>query len=733
MRYALSRESNYMSRTRAAATILTVIALATLVAAQDAPLPTGFTRASAAALARFEAIALETPTADRARRWLQALTEEPHVAGTPAEKNVADYVAARMKEFGLEVETVRYDVFLNHPKLVRLRLVEPTTEELSLVEDSFAVDKDSTPRGQFPAFHGYGASGRAAGQVIYVNYGSPADFERLTEMGFSVAGKVVLVRYGGAFRGLKVKEAQDRGALGVLIYSDPADDGYMRGDVYPDGPMRPASAIQRGSVQFLSHQPGDPSTPGGIPSIDGAPRITRDQMTNVPKIPSLPIAYREAEKILRQLGGPRVPDAWQGGLPFAYHLGPGRAVVDMEVLMDEGLKPIYNIMAKIPGTTDQLVIVGNHRDAWTPGAVDPNSGTAAMLEAARALGAAAKAGWRPKRTILFASWDAEEYGLVGSTEWAEANASMLSKQAVAYLNLDSAVTGPAFSASGVPSLRDVMREVAARVPEPKQGGTVGAAWEQRAKGAWAASASVPLDGPDRTFELQLGRLGSGSDYTVFLDHLGVPSTDMGFSGSYGVYHSVYDNFRWMTLYGDPEFIYHQAAARVLALLTMRMASADVAPLRFASYGRALGEDLDEMRTDVFRRARTAAAGAAFMPNFGPVLKAIADLRTAGVDADAAMDRVLAAGDATAMARLSDTLAQVERAFLNPQGLPGRPWFKHQLIGPGLTTGYAPWPFPSLREAVEKKDAAMFETESRKAIAALEAGTARLRQAASIGR
>jgi N-acetylated-alpha-linked acidic dipeptidase len=708
-----------------------LLSLAPLPAQEASRPPSGYTKASAEAAAKFERIALDTPTPENARKWLAALTEEPHVAGTPAEKKVADWVHDKLVEFGLDVKTVKYDVFLNHPKFVSLKLVEPTEQELSLVEDSIALDKDSTARGQFPAFHGYGASGRANAQVIYVNYGSPADHERLKTMGMSVEGKIALVRYGGAFRGLKVKEAQERGAVGVLIFSDPADDGYIKGDVYPDGPMRPPSAIQRGSVQYLSLQPGDPSTPGGVPSTATAKRITRDQMTNVPKIPSLPIAYREAEKILRNLGGPRVPDEWQGGLPFAYHIGPGRAAVDMQVYMDEGLKPIYNVIATIPGTTDQVVVVGNHRDAWTPGAVDPNSGTAAVLEAARALSAAVKAGWKPKRTIILCSWDAEEYGLVGSTEWAEENAAMLTEKAVAYINMDVAVTGPNFGAQGVPSLRTAVREAAAMVPEPRKGGTVAAEWERRLKDAWAASTPVNIGGPDKEFTLQLGRLGSGSDYTAFLDFLGVPSTDLGFSGSYGVYHSVYDNFFWMTHFGDPEFIYHQAAARIMALLTMRVASADVAPLRFSDYGRALSDDLDEIRTDVTKRARTAAQP--FLPDFGPVMKAISELETAGRAADSAADRVLGAGDAGAMARMSVALTQVERAFLNPQGLPGRPWFRHQLVAPGLTTGYAPWPFPGVREAVEKKDRAMFDAESKKVIAALAAGTAKLKEAAALAR
>lgn len=707
-----------------------LVALAsTIPHAQNTPKPpAGYTRATADGTARFERLAIETPTPDNARRWLLQLTEEPHVAGTPAEKKVAEYVRDRFREFGIEADLVRYDVFLNHPKHVSLRMTQPREEALALIEDAYAQDKDSTPRGMFPAFHGYGASGTASGEVIYVNYGSPADHERLTQMGLSVEGRIALVRYGGAFRGLKVKEAQDRGAVGVLIFSDPADDGYMRGDVFPDGPMRPPSAIQRGSVQFLSLQPGDPSTPGGVPSTATAKRITREQMTNVPRIPSLPIAYREAEKLLRAMGGPRVPDDWQGGLPFSYHVGPGGAAVEMVVEMDEGLKPIYNVVAKIAGSGDQVVVVGNHRDAWTPGAVDPNSGTAAMLEAARALGAATKAGWKPKRTILFCSWDAEEYGLVGSTEWAEEHAAMLSSKAVAYLNVDAAVTGSAFGASGVPSMRDVIREVAAAVPEPKRGGTVGELWERQQKAAWARTAPVGLDGKDAAFDLQLGRLGSGSDYTAFLDHLGIPSSDMGFGGPYGVYHAVYDNFYWMSHFGDPEFLYHQAAARVLGLLAMRMATADVVPLRFTGYATALRDDLDAMRRDVIRAARTATT-APFLPDFGPLLAALSDFDTAGRAADAAVDRALGAGDASAFERMNAALTQVERAFLDKDGLPGRPWFKHQLIGPGLTTGYAPWPYPALREAVEKKDTAMFDRESRRIQAALAAGTAKLRDAA----
>ena len=562
----------------------------------------GFAPASREAQARAEGVFLATPTPDRARRWLAQLTEDPHVAGTPQEKAVADFVLARFKEFGLDATMTRYDVFLNHPKSVSLKLTAPTEMELSLREDPYDVDKDSSTSGMFPAFHGYGASGRAEGQVVYVNYGAPADFERLSGMGISVQGKITLVRYGGAFRGLKVKESQDRGAIGTLIFSDPADDGYMRGDVYPDGPMRPPSAIQRGSVQFLSVQPGDPSTPGGAPSIAGAKRLTRDQMTNVPKIPSLPISYGEAEKILRRLGGPRVPDEWQGGLPFSYHVGPGGATVAMDVQMDEGLKPIYNVVATIKGSVEpeKLIVLGNHRDAWTHGAVDPNSGTAAMLEMARGLAAAVKSGWSPKRTIQILSWDAEEYGLVGSTEWAEEHAADLQKNAVAYLNCDVAVTGPNLGLNGVPSLLALAHQAARDVPDPKRGGSVGDAWEAAQRAAWTQRTQVELDREEPAFQPRLASLGSGSDYTVFLDHLGVPSFDFGFGGPYGVYHAVYDNFRWMEKYGDPEFLYHAAAAKLWGLMAMRLASADVVPLRFGSYASGAS-----------RRSRHACAATRF--------------------------------------------------------------------------------------------------------------------------
>jgi len=700
--------------------LLPLLAPLLAAAAANAGTPLGFHPASHEAQKPAEKAFLETPTPDQARRWLAALTEEPHVAGTPQEKRVADYVTERFREMGLETEVVRYDVFLNHPKSVSLKITAPFEESLALREEPYDVDKDSASLGMFPAFHGYGASGKAEGPVLYVNYGTREDFEALKGMGLSPEGRIVLVRYDKVFRGLKVKEAQERGARGVLIYSDPADDGYMKGDVYPDGPMRPPSAIQRGSVQFLSLGPGDPTTPG-IPSRAGAKRIPREKLDTIPKIPSLPISYAQAEKILRRLGGPRVPDAWQGGLPFAYHAGPGGASVSMDVQMTEGLFPIYDVFARIPGASepDRWVILGNHRDAWTHGAVDPNSGTAAMLETARGLAAALKTGWRPRRTILLASWDGEEYGLLGSTEWAEDHAEAL-KNAVAYVNLDAAVTGQDLDAGGVPSLLAVFREVAGEIADPRKGESVLAAWDRRAQADWAKEAPVELGAPDRPFEPRLRALGSGSDYTAFLDHLGVPSLDFTFRGPYGVYHSVYDNLRWMEKYGDPGFAYHAAAARLFGLLAMRLSSADVVPLRYGAYAGTLRQDLDDLRRRAIRLRRTPPPDPldkpAIQADFTAVLAALDDFEAAGREADEEADR--AARTASDTARVNEALLAVERAFLSPEGLPRRSWFRHVLAAPGTTTGYAPWPFPGLTQAIEDRDAKLFEAESRKVVTAL---------------
>ena len=726
-------------------------------AAADEPVPRGtlgFLPATRDAEARAERLLLDTPSPDRARAWVRVLTEEPHVAGTEEGQRLAEYVRDRFREFGLEAELNRYDVLLNHPKSVSLKLLKPEPRELSLREEGMLRDKDSYSDSAYSAFHGYGASGKAAGQVVYVNYGTREDFESLEATGLSVRGRIALVRYGKVFRGLKVKEAQNRGAIGVIIYSDPADDGYMKGDIYPDGPARPPASIQRGSVHYLSDGPGDPTTPG-YASRPGAKRVPRDKVEGIPRIPSLPLSYGEARHILAALAGERVPDAWQGGLPFAYHLGPGPAEAAIEVEMDYGIRPIYNVIATIPGTTDadRLVVLGNHRDAWTYGAVDPNSGTASMLETARGLGAALRGGWAPRRTLVLASWDGEEYGLLGSTEWVEdrLESAGLDQQAVAYLNLDVSVTGPDLEVDGIPSLRDLVMAAAADVPEPRQGGSVLAAWRARKHREWA---QLEVAAPEARFDLQMNPLGSGSDYTAFAHHGGIASLSFSFDGVYGVYHSIYDNFFWAENFGDPGFPYHVAAARLFGLMAMRLASADIVPLRYAPYGRAMGQELEQLRRGAIRdrriweasagesaAARTASPAAAveagkrpaIVPDLRPIVAAIEGFAGATRSLDATLDGLETRDipEGAGRRRLNDALVRIERAFLDPAGLPGRTWFHHLLYAPGLTTGYASWPFPGVVQTLKERDPEAVAAQVERVAGRIRAATVQVEAASSI--
>ena len=725
-------------------------------AAGDAPRPRlGFVAASRDAERKAEIDMLGAPRPDRERAWLRALTEEPHVAGTAQGKKVAEYVRDRLQEFGLKAELVPYDIWLNHPVSVSLKLLKPEVAALSLREEGHIRDKDSYSDDAFPGFHGYGASGKAAGQVVYANYGTREDFERLESLGLSVEGRIALVRYGKVFRGLKVKEAQLRGAKAVIIYSDPEDDGYMKGDIYPDGPMRPPSALQRGSVQFLSSGPGDPSTPG-YASTRTAKRVGREQMTGIPKIPSLPLSYGEAAKILKALAGDRVPDDWQGGLPFAYPLGPGPAEVEMAVEMDYAVRPIYNVIATIPGTAepDRLVVLGNHRDAWTYGAVDPNSGTASFLETARGLAAALAAGWKPRRTILLASWDGEEYGLLGSTEWVEDRVPALQQNAVAYVNLDSAVTGADLDVAGIPSLRDLILEAAGDVAEPRHGGSLLDAWRARKQRDWAKSEPA-CPGEEPRFELHLEPLGSGSDYTAFAHHAGIASVDFTFEGPYGVYHSIYDNLFWMERFGDPEFLYHTAASRLYGLLAMRLATAEIVPLRYGAYGRALSRELELLRREAVRDRRAWEAARtepravepgsqasvearkkpAVVPDLSAIARAIDRLTASANELDSGLDHLqdnpAAASDAAGLLRLNDALVQVERAFLDKNGLPGRAWFRHPLYAPGLTTGYASWPFPAVVQALKERDPDAVQDRIRNVAERIDAGTQKIAAARGI--
>jgi N-acetylated-alpha-linked acidic dipeptidase len=573
-------------------------------------------------------------------------------------------------------------------------------------------------------FNGSSPSADVTAGVVYANYGRPEDFAALDKLGVSVKGKIVLVRYGENFRGVKVFIAQQRGAAGVLIYSDPWDDGYFRGDTYPKGPYRPETGVQRGSVEYMFEFPGDATTPGiaSTPNLPASKRIPPSESAALPKIPSEPLSWHDAAPILKALGGEVVPQGWQGALPFTYHVGGAEQVkVHMALKQEYKFWTIWDVIGRVPGTEypDALVIAGNHRDAWTYGAVDPNSGTAAMLEAARGVGALLKQGWKPKRTILFASWDAEEEGLIGSTEWTEGHASELT-HAVAYFNMDVGVSGPDFDAESVPSLKQFVRDVTMQVSSPS-GGTVYENWvkQQANKGA--------RKHPDLGFNehrqgsvtekgARIGDLGSGSDYSSFMQRFGVPSTDISSGGPYGVYHSAFDDYQWFTQNADPTFQYEQQQARVFGLEVLNMADADVLPYDYATYAREIGEylfnaqkkaDGDGVKLD-FTAANVAAK------RFFTAAKAVKQRQEHSSGGEAA---------------LNAALRQTEEDLLTQKGLPNRPWYRHTIYAPGEYTGYAAVVIPGVNEAIDAKKAQLAQEQLGVVTAALTRAAVTLEGAA----
>src|SRR6266481_1827101 len=550
----------------------------------------GFSSARSQDERRVEEQFRAVPAPDSAREHLRRLTVDPHIAGTKEDYATAVYVRDQMRSFGLPAELKEYQVWLNYPKTDPIvELIGTHRERLSVREAVLKADPTSSHPKITPLFNGYSASGDVTAPLVYANYGLPPDYEALQKAGVDVKGKIVLVRYGNSFRGVKAKVAQDHGAVGCLIYSDPADDGYVQGDVYPKGPWRPVAAGQRGSVQFLFQYPGDPLTPGK-PAIPGVPRLTLEEAYgDIPRIPVQPLAYDQARRLIEPLKGPLRPKGFQGGFPFAYHVGGTSDVrVHLKTEMDYQSRTLWDVIARIDGAAekDRWVIMGNHRDAWVFGAVDPNSGTATMLETARAFGQLLKQGWQPRRTIILCSWDGEEYGLIGSTEWAEENAAELQQKAVAYLNVDVAVNGPNYGVSAVPSLWKLIRAATREVKDPKTGKTVYQQWQDRTKEQRAET-------DDSKAEAAIGALGSGSDFTPFLQHLGIASSDMGFNGDYGVYHSAFDSFYWMSHFGDPTFGYHVAAAQLWGTIAMRLADAAGLPLDYRDYASQVREFFDE--------------------------------------------------------------------------------------------------------------------------------------------
>ncbi len=665
---------------------------------------------------------LGVPDPKLAQQHLKTLTSAPHMAGTPEDRKTAEYVAQRFKEAGLETRIDEYKIWMNYPASISVT-ASLSGKEIMRGPSRERVDGNE-PYQDDPrvvmAFNGSSPSGTVEADAVYANYGRPEDLAKLKQMGIDVKGKILLVRYGQNFRGVKSFVAEEYGASGVIIYSDPIDDGYFKGDAYPNGPYRPEMGVQRGSIQYMFEYPGDPTTPGiaSVPSLPESKRISPAQAKNMPKIPTTPLSYHDAEPILAKLAGPESPRDWQGALPFTYHVGPGPVKVRMELKQDYQYRTIWNVigMARGKQSPEEWVVAGNHRDAWVYGAVDPNSGTAAMLETVHGIGALLKSGWRPKRTIVFGSWDGEEQGLLGSTEFVEQYGKELAG-AAAYFNMDVAVAGPNFGASAVPSLKQFVRDVTKAVQSPK-GSTVYDEWVKATTAKSGAACLSPscsttattppvANNPDAATQkaspappqedVNVGSLGSGSDYTAFLQHAGIPSTDVGSGGPYGVYHSAFDNYAWFEKFGDPTFVYEQQMARVFGVQVLRMAEADVLPYDYEQYGK----DVAGYITAAEKRSEKGKTGT---ERFAKALAAAHRLQAAGkhandVQNDAKADTV----------KLNAALRGTERALLT-EGLPNRTWFKHAVFAPGEYTGYAAVVIPGVNEAIDKNDAARVDQQ-----------------------
>ena len=678
----------------------------------------GFSSDRAVAERRWEEQFRAVPNPKSAREHLRRLTLEPHIAGTKEDYATAVYVRDQLRSYGLSADLKEYEVWLNYPNTASiLELI--TTKRLRLSTHEAIVPGDPTSSNPkiTPLFNGYSASGDVTAPVVYANYGLPGDYEELKKAGVDVKGKIVIVRYGNSFRGVKAKVAEDHDAVGCIIYSDPEDDGYMQGDVFPKGPWRPVASGQRGSVQYLFDYPGDPLTPGK-PAIPGVARLKPEEATDLTRLPVQPIAYDVAKTILSQLKGPVRPRGFQGGLPFAYHVGGTSDVkLRLKTDMDYKLRTIWNVVARIDGNEekDRWVVLGNHRDAWVFGAVDPNSGSSAMLEVGRGFGELLKQGWKPRRTIILCSWDAEEYGLVGSTEWAEEYADDLREKAVAYLNLDAAVSGPHFGASSVPSLWKLMRATTRDVKDPKTGKSVYQQWQDRAR-------ENRPEGDQSMNEARIGALGSGSDYTPFLQHLGVASTDMGFNGDYGVYHSAYDSFYWMDHFGDPGFTYHVASAQVWGTLAMRLANADGLSFDYTDYANQIRDFFTEaMRLARIRNLASSLddkSMSAVIEDFAKEAERIEKNRLEAVRNS----------DRARLTKINNALIQAERQFIDARGLRGRAWYKHQIYAPGIYTGYAAQPLTDFRQALDDRNSANAKESLEKIVEAIKRVTRTLKQA-----
>jgi len=676
------------------------------------------------------------------RGWMQKLSSAPNQVGSPHDKANAEYVRDLFRQWGWQAQIEVFEVLYPTLKQHSLELVAPSHFTASLTEPPVAGDATSNSPGIMPPYNVYGADGDVTGELVYANYGMPKDYQDLARRGIDVKGKIVITRYGGGWRGLKPKLAQEHGAIGCIIYSDPREDGYAQGDVYPKGGWRPPEGVQRGSVLDITLYSGDPLTPG-VGATHDAKRLAIADAKTILKIPVMPISYADAQPLLAALGGPVAPPRWRGALPITYHVGPGPAQVHLAISSDWSLKPLYDVIAKIPGreSRNEWVVRGNHRDGWVFGAWDPLSGHVAMLAEAQAIGALVKSGWRPQRTLVYASWDGEEPGLLGSTEWAETHAAELATKAVLYLNSDTNARG-FLSVGGSHALQHLVNEVASAVKDPETGVSTQARLRARmlAEG-YERGSSEDEDADEARREARLAAaggdlpiraLGSGSDYTPFLQHLGLTALNIEYHGEDdqgGVYHSAYDSFDHYVRFGDPSFAYGVAEAETVGHVVLRVADADVLPLEFASFADTIGAYAEELRHAVDERRKKSAELAKLLEqndfglstdptrpvappvreapvpalDFAPLDGVVTRLKASARAYDAAYAQLLAGTvklDATQRARLNALLQGMEQRLTDPKGLPGREWYRHFLYAPGMLTGYGVKTLPGVREAID---------------------------------
>lgn len=721
---------------------LVLLAIAATPQAQEPPPLLGFSPAAEATQHDLERRFDAELDAENLRDWMERLTTEPFWTGSPYNREMAEWTAEQFRSWGYDTRIETFQVLYPTPRIRELELVSPTRYTAQLREPTLAEDGTSAiEENRLPPYNAFSADGDVTAELVYVNYGVPADYEELARRGIDVEGKIIIARYGGSWRGIKPKVAAEHGAIGAILYSDPIDDGYVQGDVYPDGPYRMEHGVQRGSVLDMPQYPGDPLTPG-YGATEDAERLDRDDAPTIMKIPVLPISYGDALPLLSAMEGPVAPPEWRGGLPITYHLGPGSATVRLRLEFNWDLAPAYDVIARIEGSEypDEWIVRGNHRDGWAMGAADPISGLVTLMEEARALGELMESGWRPKRTIVYAAWDAEEPALLGSTEWAEHHRDELQQKAALYINTDG--NGRGFlSAGGSHSLERFITEVARDVEDPQTGVSVEERWRAR------AAVNGDLEAAERD-DLRLSPLGSGSDYTPFLQHLGIASLNLSFGGESGggSYHSQFDSFDHYTRFVDPTFEYGIALTKVAGRATLRFAQAEVLPYHFSSLADNVSTYLDEVQTmaDELReetRVRNrlvregsyavaadptetyvAPEGLDDVPyfNFAPLENAIAELE----DEAAAYDGLLAdvqAQDLSAeqQGRLNKRIMGIEQLLTDERGLPKRPWFRHQIYAPGFYTGYGVKTLPGVREAIEQREFELVDEQMRRVSDAID--------------